>query len=103
MQPNPAYEDPNNTEMSTSAQARTPAMKAAKRASYVNSLAASAPPPPPPRRVRGASNNSSDTTAKQEEFIPNPSNASDILADLSRLQKEVDDLRGHYEGRKVSH
>jgi hypothetical protein len=25
--------------------------------------------------------------------LPQPSNASDILADLSRLQKEVDDLR----------
>jgi hypothetical protein len=30
------------------------------------------------------------------------SNASDILADLSRLQKEVDDLRGQYAGRNSS-
>ncbi|PGG97197.1 hypothetical protein GX51_07452 [Blastomyces parvus] len=30
------------------------------------------------------------------------SHAIDILADLSRLQKEVDDLRGRYEGRKAS-
>jgi hypothetical protein len=30
------------------------------------------------------------------------SNAKDILADLSRLQQEVDSLRGHYENRKVS-
>jgi hypothetical protein len=30
------------------------------------------------------------------------SNASDILADLSRLQKEVDDLRGQYAGRNPS-
>lgn len=29
-----------------------------------------------------------------------PSNALDILADLTKLQKEVDDLRGHYENRK---
>jgi hypothetical protein len=31
-----------------------------------------------------------------------PSSAADVLADLSRLQKEVDDLRGQYEGRKQS-
>jgi hypothetical protein len=29
-----------------------------------------------------------------------PSGAADVLADLSRLQKEVDDLRGQYEGWK---
>lgn len=34
--------------------------------------------------------------------VPLPSNANDILADLSRLQKEVDDLRGSYENRKDS-
>ncbi|KAL2365414.1 hypothetical protein RJZ56_001658 [Blastomyces dermatitidis] len=33
---------------------------------------------------------------------PSQSHAVDILADLSRLQKEVDDLRGRYEGRKAS-
>ena len=38
----------------------------------------------------------------EEVPLPQPSNAQDILADLSRLQKEVDDLRGHYESRKVS-
>ncbi|RMJ21245.1 hypothetical protein PHISP_07884 [Aspergillus sp. HF37] len=88
---------------------RMPASKSAKRASYNSFLTSSAaPPPPPPRRIRGVSNNSSASAPPEsagqpeEEFVPHPSNASDILADLSRLQKEVDDLRGHYEGRKVS-
>lgn len=88
---------------------RMPASKSAKRASYNSFLTPSAaPPPPPPRRIRGVSNNSSasappDSAGQpEEEFIPHPSNASDILADLSRLQKEVDDLRGHYEERKVT-
>ncbi|PLB51697.1 hypothetical protein P170DRAFT_83457 [Aspergillus steynii IBT 23096] len=81
-----------------------------KRASQQNPL----PPPPPPRRTRGSSNHSSDETRstslrsekRAEEnpaFTPEPSNARDILADLTRLQKEVDDLRGHYENRKASH
>ncbi|EEH34924.2 hypothetical protein PAAG_05971 [Paracoccidioides lutzii Pb01] len=34
--------------------------------------------------------------------IPPQSHATDILADLSRLKKEVDDLRGRYEGRQAS-
>ncbi|KAL4894269.1 hypothetical protein BDV59DRAFT_176155 [Aspergillus ambiguus] len=81
----------------------------AKRMSQGNMM----PPPPPPRRTRGSSGQSHDSTRRtsmREEnpgdenvpFVPQPSNAHDILADLSRLQKEVDDLRGHYESRKVS-
>ncbi|KAH8428966.1 uncharacterized protein LDX57_006639 [Aspergillus melleus] len=81
-----------------------------KRASQQNPL----PPPPPPRRTRGSSNHSSDDTRsvslrsekpadEKPAFTPEPSNARDILADLTRLQKEVDDLRGHYESRKASH
>ncbi|KAI9928021.1 hypothetical protein ASPWEDRAFT_42197 [Aspergillus wentii DTO 134E9] len=76
-----------------------------RRVSQTSSLTASAaPPPPPPRRVRGSSNHSNDSARPvsissekkaDEEFVPYPSNAYDILADLSRLQKEVDDLRGH--------
>ncbi|KAL4977254.1 hypothetical protein BDW66DRAFT_41127 [Aspergillus desertorum] len=67
------------------------------------------PPPPPPRRTRMSKHNSdinqrpsilAEQRADQpENFVPRPSNAKDILADLSRLQKEVDDLRGHYENR----
>ncbi|PLN82211.1 hypothetical protein BDW42DRAFT_167406 [Aspergillus taichungensis] len=80
----------------------------AKRISYGNSL----PPPPPPRRTRGNHSNPStrptslrsETRAEdEEEFVSPPSNARDILADLTRLQREVDDLRGHYENRKASH
>lgn len=67
-----------------------------------------APPPPPPRRARDSSNRRKDggpvsrKALIEEVPLPQPSNAHDILADLSRLQKEVDDLRGHYENRKVS-
>ncbi|KAJ5965587.1 hypothetical protein N7481_012301 [Penicillium waksmanii] len=65
------------------------------------------PPPPPPRRARDSILRASDGGAepqasRPETPLPQPSNATDILADLSRLQKEVDDLRGHYESRKVS-
>ncbi|PYI14573.1 hypothetical protein BO99DRAFT_16348 [Aspergillus violaceofuscus CBS 115571] len=80
-----------------------------KRASLQN------PPPPPPRRSRGSGNHSPDSVrlslrsskpsvaAAKDDYVPHPSNANDILADLTRLQKEVDDLRGHYESRKASH
>ncbi|KAJ5219842.1 hypothetical protein N7468_009046 [Penicillium chermesinum] len=68
-----------------------------------NSAAASSP-----RRNRDSMLRSSDSihlspsTYTESTRPPQPSNAHDILADLTRLQKEVDDLRGHYEGRKVS-
>ncbi|KAF9892030.1 hypothetical protein FE257_002436 [Aspergillus nanangensis] len=78
----------------------------AKRSSQINTL----PPPPPPRRTRKSSSQSNDSVRpmsgrfdENQSFVPQPSNAHDILADLSRLQKEVDDLRGHYENRKPSH
>lgn len=61
-----------------------------------------APPPPPPRRGRDSNTRSSEPAAAEETPLPQPSNAQDILANLSQLQKEVDDLRGHYESRKVS-
>ncbi|EEA19634.1 hypothetical protein EYB25_009740 [Talaromyces marneffei] len=71
------------------------------------------PPPPPPRRLRSSSKGSNTTvsvsidkpnapTTTEQENIRSSSNAQDILADLSRLQQEVDNLRVHYEGRKVS-
>ncbi|KAI9374646.1 hypothetical protein BJX61DRAFT_532194 [Aspergillus egyptiacus] len=80
--------------------------RAPKRAYLVNHL----PPPPPPRRSRGR-NHSKDSSSpaslrseqpleEREKHDPNSSNAKDILADLSRLQKEVDDLRGRYENRR---
>lgn len=72
------------------------------------------PPPPPPRRIRASSKSSTGSanpTSAQpdrdeergDDIWPRPSNAEDILADLSRLQKEVDDLRGRYESRLASH
>ncbi|KAJ5884954.1 hypothetical protein N7495_009464 [Penicillium taxi] len=73
------------------------------------------PPPPPPRRARDSnSRNGGDgdsvpqkgagagVSAEMPSPLSKASNANDILADLSRLQKEVDDLRGHYENRKLS-
>lgn len=75
---------------------------------FTGSSSVAPPPPPPPRRSRDSNARSSDggpasrTTSAEEMPLPQPSNASDILADLTRLQKEVDDLRGHYENRKVS-
>ncbi|KAL4953354.1 hypothetical protein BDW69DRAFT_5897 [Aspergillus filifer] len=78
-----------------------------KQGSFTNNL----PPPPPPRRTRGRNQGSDINSIAElhseqradgpENFVPQPSNAKDILADLSRLQKEVDDLRGHYENRKT--
>lgn len=71
------------------------------------------PPPPPPRRLLASSKSSNTAisvptdksdapTSTEHEDIRSSSQAQDILADLSRLQREVDDLRIHYEGRKVS-
>lgn len=77
------------------------------------------PPPPPPRRLRASSKSSNSsaqaiaptpsmstnkalTDDKDDTSIPESSQAQDILADLSRLQREVDSLRVHYAGRKVS-
>ncbi|KAJ5772098.1 hypothetical protein N7520_002627 [Penicillium odoratum] len=82
-----------------------------RRASSYGNIASGSsmapPPPPPPRRARDGARSTTDgrpvsQVITAEEPSPQPSNALDILADLSRLQKEVDDLRGHYEGRKTS-
>ena len=61
------------------------------------------PRPPPPRRSGGGSNRASldDTrpvipTQTEPEPVHPPSHANDILADLSKLQQEVDSLRGQY-------
>ncbi|RDW86125.1 uncharacterized protein DSM5745_02767 [Aspergillus mulundensis] len=78
-----------------------------RRASSMSHL----PTPPPPRRTR-AGNHGSDNDSRSslrsehnasqaENLVSHPSNAKDILADLSRLQKEVDDLRGHYENQRT--
>ncbi|EKV16589.1 sister chromatid cohesion acetyltransferase Eco1 [Penicillium digitatum] len=84
---------------------RPSSLKAGTRASSHGSVPGSTgpPPPPPPRRTRDSIARSSDVVGLKENQTPapRPSNALDILADLTRLQKEVDDLRGHYENRKV--
>ncbi|RJE22227.1 hypothetical protein PHISCL_05441 [Aspergillus sclerotialis] len=120
--PNPTYDNLTSVTGSSTTETSTPAplsrmdsMRSTKRTAYTNSqMPSAAPPPPPPRRTRVSSNNSGDSKRlsalppeksdkSDEEFIPQPSNASDILANLSRLQKEVDDLRGHYEDSKIGH
>lgn len=89
---------------------RPPSLKASRRASSYGSVPSNSsgpPPPPPPRRMRDSVIRSSDTPPTSRVVndentpLPQPSNALDILADLTKLQKEVDDLRGHYENRKV--
>lgn len=97
------------------ASSRTPSIKSARRVSQpLGSSPSNMPPPPPPRRVRSPSRGSTDSSRprsfyleKENEHdngpVPEPSNADSILADLSRLQKEVDALRGQYASRKPSH
>ncbi|EED14054.1 conserved hypothetical protein [Talaromyces stipitatus ATCC 10500] len=81
---------------------RTPSIKQAPATGMLP------PPPPPPRRLRASSKGSTATIPSDNKEVPtedghsSSSQAQDILADLSRLQREVDDLRVHYEGRKVS-
>lgn len=85
---------------------RPSSLKAGRRASSYGSVPGGStgpPPPPPPRRTRDSMARNSDVMGLKENQTPapQPSNALDILADLTKLQKEVDDLRGHYENRKV--
>lgn len=84
-----------------------PGRRASSHGSILSGSSSGAPPPPPPRRARDPSTRSSESGSTLQPNtetvpLPQPSNAQDILADLSRLQKEVDDLRGHYENRQVS-
>jgi hypothetical protein len=87
--------------LSPSTNSRPPSLKAGLRASsYGNTQAGSTGPPPlpPPRRTRDSMIRSSDSvplsnTVENQPPSPQPSNALDILADLTKLQKEVDDLR----------
>lgn len=81
-----------------------------------------APPPPPPRHGRSSmdaqspgqaqrpsgeysrrSNESvrrgSNVSSIQQEETPEPANKHDILADLSKLQREIDALRQRETGR----
>lgn len=55
------------------------------------------PPPPPPKRGRAGSGRGGGTVEGEEG---DEKSANEILADLDKLQREVDALRGRYE-RKV--
>lgn len=101
----------------------TNSVKQVSRTSSTRSSHAPPPKPPPPRRTgtgsrasldggahspgvaggRSFSGPSGSSSHGKDEPESSHSSAKDILADLSRLQKEVDDLRGQYEGRKPSH
>ncbi|RPA99507.1 hypothetical protein L873DRAFT_1828027 [Choiromyces venosus 120613-1] len=73
------------------------------------------PPPPPPRRNRSSTANSYEsreepltTPPAKSSPLPTepqisivPGTETDILIDLEKLQREVDELRGKYEGRGV--
>ncbi|KAJ9408901.1 hypothetical protein DTO045G8_3470 [Paecilomyces variotii] len=97
------------------ASSRTPSIRSARRVSQPlgSSPSNMPPPPPPPRRTRSPSRGSTDSSRprsfhlekENEPTVPvaEPSNADSILADLTRLQQEVDALRGQYESRKPSH
>ena len=92
----------------------TAALKSSKASSPPNS--AMDPPPPPPRR-RGSSKSSVETYLRSDEGsirraseystdngsdiapLASTAESKDILADLSALQREVDELRGKYENR----
>ncbi|KAJ6115077.1 hypothetical protein N7486_000855 [Penicillium sp. IBT 16267x] len=91
---------------STNSQSSQPGRRASSYGNIASGSSVAPPPPPPPRRAREGARNTGSRPVSQiittEEPLPQPSNALDILADLSRLQKEVDDLRGQYESRKAS-
>jgi hypothetical protein len=93
---------------------RTPSSARRASASLTSSASPGAPPPlPPPRRMRGLSKSSIDSQRPVSSDLRQPSmgssrnvsgasNATDILADLAALQKEVDALRNSQGGRRVS-
>lgn len=108
---------------------RTPSVSSIKRPARVPSGASStamAPPPPPPPRRRGSSQSSlteprasgeyrrtsiesyrgESTASSVNPSVPGSSaeleaRGGDLLADLSALQREVDALRGKYEGSRL--
>ena len=93
---------------------RTPSPASRASANLTGSPAPGAPPPlPPPRRTRGTSRSSIDSQRPPSSDLRRPSmessrnvsgasNATDILADLAALQREVDALRNHQIGRRGS-
>ncbi|CAG7957194.1 unnamed protein product [Penicillium salamii] len=73
---------------------RPASLKAGRRASSYGTSGSAAgstgpPPPPPPRRTRDSMIRSSDSVPVPKPENQPPSNALDILADLTKLQKEL--------------
>jgi hypothetical protein len=107
-----------NTELhqptTTDTPSRTPSTASRTSASVTGTASSGAPPPlPPPRRMRGLSRSSLDSQRPASSDLRRPStesslnvsgasNATDILADLAALQKEVDALRDSHGGRRFS-
>lgn len=93
---------------------RTPSSASRASASLNSTSGPGAPPPlPPPRRMRGLSRSSTDSQRPASSELRRPStessrnvsgqsNATDILADLAALQREVDALRDNYGGGRGS-
>ncbi|KAJ5930694.1 hypothetical protein N7466_006187 [Penicillium verhagenii] len=90
----------------TNSQPPQPGRRTSSYGNIASGSSVAPPPPPPPRRAREGARSSEGRPVSQiittDEPLPQPSNAKDILADLLRLQKEVDDFRGNYESRKAS-
>ncbi|KAL1953781.1 hypothetical protein VTO42DRAFT_2278 [Malbranchea cinnamomea] len=121
--PKPPPESPNNTSPESSSLHRSGSVSKRRTSGSLSrqSSTSNVPPrPPPPRRSGGTASNraslddsrpvitvstgalassNNSTTGGTTEPLPAPSHASDILADLSRLQQEVDSLRVQYEKR----
>ncbi|WEW57577.1 hypothetical protein PRK78_003044 [Emydomyces testavorans] len=119
----PPYEDVEDASESTSLQySETGSIHSVNRMSRISSSPSAPPRPPPPRRSGGSQTHGSDDCrlstrsvsrdssevssqpkeTKVEEYSSRPSSkANNILADLSKLQKEVDEFRGKY-GKKGS-
>jgi hypothetical protein len=93
---------------------RTPSNASRASASLNSTSGPGAPPPlPPPRRMRGLSKSSIDSQRPASSELSRPStessrnvsgqsNATDILADLAALQREVDALRDNHGGGRGS-
>ena len=93
---------------------RSPSSASRASSNWTGSAVPGAPPPlPPPRRMRGLSKSSNDSQRPASSDLRRPStessrnvsgasNATDILADLAALQREVDALRNNQGGRRGS-
>ncbi|KAM5480282.1 hypothetical protein McanCB56680_005127 [Microsporum canis] len=79
----------HSTDINSTSTRRPPSISTEKDSHHL-------PPPPPPLRKSSRSSNIA------EPDVSAPSNANDILADLSRLQQELDEFRGQYGDGEVA-